>query len=250
VPVPVDRRRRRQPRPGSIVDSQADGPVPVNEPIRGVRVTRMVPSDLPDVARLHLQALPDSFFASLGPRFLRRYHESYLASPSGVTLVATADGQLCGFVVGSSAAEQHSAWVVRHRGIRLAVTGLVAMLLRPLLLTRFLSTRASRYVRGLQRRLPNHVSTSTAASEAASPAVLAHVAVHRAWRRIGLGDRLVRAFEDEVRDEGARTVELVTLDGPEGAGPFYERMGYAFMRSRQDEDGRRWLYFRSALRKR
>ena len=211
----------------------------------------MLLHDLADVAQLHLQALPDSFFASLGPRFLRRYYESFVASPYGVAFVATHEQQLCGFVVGSSAAGPHSAWVVRQRGARLAIAGVLAMLLRPMVLAHFVSTRSSRYAMGLYRRLRGGSGTGPNASATAElPAVLAHVAVHTAWRRIGLGEVLVRAFESEARNKGARTVELVTLEGPEGAGRFYERLGFSHERSRQDEDGRRWLYFRSSTAER
>ena len=228
------------------MDAQPDGPIPIGAPIHGVRVTRMLHQDLPEVAALHLQALPPSFFASLGPRFLRRYYESYLASPYGIGMVATREGRTCGFVIGSAAAADHSAWVVRHRGLRLAAAALVAMLLRPRVLAQFLATRGARYARGVYRRL-RHQPRGEAAGAAASgqPAVLAHVAVHSAWRRMGLGEVLVRAFEQQAAARGGRTVELVTLDGPEGASRFYERLGYATDRVRRDDDGRGWRYFRS-----
>jgi ribosomal protein S18 acetylase RimI-like enzyme len=228
------------------VDAQPDGPIPIGAPIHGVRMTRMLRQDLPEVAALHLQALPPSFFASLGPRFLRRYYESFLVSPHGIGLVATREGRMCGFVIGSADAADHSAWVVRHCGLRLAAAALVAMLLRPRVLAHFLATRGARYTRGVYRRL-RHQADGEAAGAVRSdqPAVLAHVAVHSAWRRKGLGEVLVRAFEQEARARGGRTVELVTLDGPEGAGRFYERLGYVTDRVRRDDDGRRWRYFRS-----
>lgn len=228
------------------MDGQPDGPIPVGKPFHGVRVTRMLHQDLPEVAALHLKALPPSFFASLGPRFLRRYYESFLTSPYGIGLIATREGRTCGFVIGSAAAADHSAWVVRHRGLRLAAAALAAMLLRPRVLAHFVATRGARYARGVYRRLRHRPRSEAAgAAQSGQPAVLAHVAVHSAWRRMGLGEVLVRAFEQEAGARGGRNVELVTLDGPEGAGRFYERLGYTTDRVRRDDDGRRWRYFRS-----
>ena len=231
------------------MDAQPEGPIPLEVPVHsGVRVTRLLVHDLPDVATLHARVLPPSFFASLGPRFLRRYHESFLASPHGIGLAATQQQQLCGFITGSSAAVEHSAWVVRHRGVRLAAAALVAMLLRPRVLLHFLASRMSRYARGLHRRLRHRSSPVTAGSgPARQPAVLAHVAVHSAWQRMGLGEVLVRAFEREVASHGGRVVELVTLDGAQGAAAFYERLGYSSDRVREDDEGRRWVYLRKTL---
>lgn len=234
---------------GRDVDARADDPIPLDEPFHGVRVTRMLLQDVPHVATLHLQALPASFFSSLGPRFLRRYHESFVAGPDGIGFVATHQQRLCGFVIGSTAAASHSAWVVRRRGPRLAVSAFLAMLVRPRVLVHFLSSRGARYARGLYRRVRHQPLAQVADSPTSDqPAVLAHVAVHSAWRRIGLGEVLVRAFEREAQVRGARTIELVTLDGPEGAGQFYERLEYTKDRVRQDDEGRRWLYFRSTPR--
>ena len=228
------------------MDALPDGPIPMDEPFQGARVTRMLMQDAPHVATLHLQALPPSFFSSLGAGFLRRYHESFLASPYGIGFAATHEQQLCGFVVGSAAAADHSAWVVRHRGVRLAVTAMLAMLLRPRVLLHFVMSRSARYARGLRKRLLHHRPAEAAGSATpGQPAVLAHVAVHDAWRQMGLGAVLVQAFEREAHARGAQTIELVTLEGPDGASRFYERLGYRTDRVRQDDEGRRWQYFHS-----
>lgn len=226
------------------MDAQSTGGIPLDGPIHGVRITRLLRTDVDSVAALHLQSLPPSFFSSLGPRFLRRYHESFLASPYGIGVAATHQQQLCGFVIGSVAAADHSAWVVRHRGFQLAASALLAMLIRPRVLLHFLATRGARYARGLYRRLMNQPGVQVASPPAErQPAVLAHVALHSAWRRMGFGAVLVRAFEHEAYKRDAPRVELVTVEGPGGAVSFYERLGYTKGDVRQDGDGRRWRYF-------
>lgn len=226
------------------MDAPPDRPV-ASTHAHEVTTTPLRVHDLPQVAELHLQALPPSFFASLGPRFLRRYHESYLASPHGIALAAVHGQQFCGFVVGSAVPADHSAWVVRHHGLRLARAAVVAMSIRPRVLGRFVSTRSARYLRGVYRRLrPRPPRAVARAATSSHPAVLAHVAVRSAWRGRGVGELLVHAFEAEAHRRGAGTIELVTLAGPGGASRFYERLGYTATRTRQDDDGRRWQYFR------
>lgn len=208
----------------------------------------MQPDDAAGVARLHLQSLPPSFFARLGPRFLTRYYESYVASPHGVALVATRGDRLCGYVVGSSAADDHSAWTLRSRGARLALAGALALLTRPRLAVWFLRSRAGRYARGIRRRLAHRAPAAAGHGAAGVPAgeqsaVLAHIAVDGTQRRTGAGAVLVSAFTRELAQRGVASFELVTLSGPEGAGAFYERLGLTPVRERTDGDGRTWCYY-------
>lgn len=195
-----------------------------------------------EVARLHLQSLPPSFFASLGRRYLTRYYETYVDSPYAVALVATRDDRLCGYVVGSSAATDHATWTLRQRGARLAMAGALAMLVRPSVAVRFVRTRAGRYARGIRRRLTQRTDAGVS-PQSRQAAVLAHIAVDGTQRRTGAGAVLVDAFTRELARRGVTTFELVTLCGPEGAGAFYERLGLEQVRQRTDDDGRDWCYY-------
>lgn len=231
-----------QPDPPAPTDRRADSRA------FSVAVTPLQVRQVAESVAVHRAALPPSFFASLGVRFLRRYHESYVCSPHGIAFAAVRDGRLCGFVVGSAAAADHSAWVVRHRGARLALAGALAMAARPRVLMRFLGSRAGRYARGVHRRLrPVAPGGAAGGRPAQQPAVLAHIAVDDAARGLGVGERLARAFEQAARERGAPAVELVTLDGPAGASRFYERLGYTSGAVRRDDDGRCWRHFRRTL---
>ncbi len=67
-----------------------------------------------------------------------------------------------------------------------------------------------------------------------------------AWRRRGLGTRLLEAAEGEARRRGCRQVVLAThsFQGPD----FYPRFGYSeFARLRDYPTGHDQLYFRKAL---
>ena len=215
--------------------SSGDVEVPAVEP--------MLAGDLPEVVRLHRSSLPSSFFARLGGRYLHEYYRSYLLSPTGITLVVRQEGRLAGFVVGTSAPLEHAAWTVRERGVRLAVRGVLALLVRPWLLVMFLRTRLRRYLQGVARRLrPRPPGPVARALEA--PAVLAHVAVDPGRRGRRLGELLVVSFWNAAQARGAVSLELVTLAGPDGAGGFYDKLGFVLTRCRHDDDGREWCYYR------
>lgn len=110
--------------------SLPESPSPL--PHRSAIVIRpMRREDLPLVAALHARRLPHGFFAALGTGFLRRYHESFRASPHALAHVATGDDRLLGFVTGPHHHAGHYRWVTRHRGIRLAMAGSAALLGRP-----------------------------------------------------------------------------------------------------------------------
>ena len=185
-------------------------------------------------AALHEAALPHGFFGRLGTGFLSAYHESFLASPHAVAYVAeTRDGRV-GFLVGTFG--PHNAWVVRNRWMKLAIRGALALLSRPSELVFFLRTRTLSYVQRLLKARAG--GTATRPHRTAPPAVLTHVAVAPAARGLGVGEALVEAFLDAARKTGATEACLVTLAGPDGAGRFYQRLGWDLHEVRQDRDGR------------
>jgi ribosomal protein S18 acetylase RimI-like enzyme len=202
-------------------------------------------------ARLHERALPDGFFVALGHRFLRAYHESFLASPHGIALLAWSDGRPVGFLVGTTANRLHYRWVARHRGLRLGLALLAGLLVRPHLLRPFLRTRAGRYVRALGRYLRRRAGVQGGAgSGASSPtprrrerrpartAVLTHVAVTDEARGRGAGSALVRAFAEEATRDGAPEAQLVTDADSDANHAFYRRRGWTHREDRRDHDGR------------
>lgn len=196
------------------------------------RVRPIEPSDLDLCAALHAETLPHGFFAGLGRRFLRAYLATFLASPHAVALLVKAGETPVGMIVGILRPGAHTRWVVRHRGVRLALLAGLALATRPRLAVRFARTRISRYRRAWSAR-----KTESPAEPAGRPAVLSHVAVAPAARGAGLGAQLVDAFVDAARAAGCGRVVLVTLAGDGGAAGFYLRQGWIESGLRRDFDG-------------
>lgn len=196
------------------------------------------PDDLDFCAALHAETLPHGFFAQLGYRFLRAYLATFVASPHAVALVATVQDVPVGTVVGILRPRAHTRWVLRHRGVRLALLGGVALAARPRLALRFARTRIGRYRRAWSRR-----QTSAAAEPAGQPAVLSHVAVVPGAQGAGLGRQLVDAFVEAARAAASPGVVLTTLAGEDGAAGFYRRQGWLESGPLQNFDGQSTILF-------
>lgn len=193
--------------------------------------------DLAEVAALHRDELGYGLFPRLGPRFLRSYHAALLDSPETVAVVVRDEQGLAGFLVGSFDHHRHQHWMLRRRGVRLAVAGTIGLLSRPRTLVLFARTRLRRYLRRLRRALPSS-STATSTSQDVAPTrlgVLLHVAVAVDRRGQGLGRLLTERFITEARARGVAQLQLVTAD--DDAAAFYRRLGWEARQTRYDPDG-------------
>lgn len=216
------------------------------------------PADLDAVVGLHLEHLPHGLFPRLGRAFMRRYHCTFLELSRGLSLVAVSTGSdpggrdrvrddevVIGFICGSTDQRKHVAEVISTARGPLLLLGAAALLRRPRLLVHFIRTRSRSYLRRLLRRFD-----TTRAPEGVAPppiAVLAAVAVSPSSRAVGAGTALVAAFVTSVQRAGTSCIELVTLDGPEGAAPFYRTLGWTEVGRHENKDGQAVVVFQMEL---
>lgn len=144
-----------------------------------------------------------------------------------------------GYLVGILDPTRHRRLLLNYHGVSLAARGLFGLMCRPVLLVRFAATRARRYVRALCR---GHRGDSEPSGRSRAPAVLSHPVVERRARDGGLGTRLVEAFLHQAIGAGCRQACLVTIAGPDGAGAFYEKIGWTKVATRRGADGRMLAY--------
>lgn len=205
-------------------------------------------SDLQHTSALHERALDSGLFPALGRGFLRHYHRTFVRSPHAVALVAHEEGEPLGFVFGTVDNEAHQRWVIRRHGWRLALAGLLAMVVRPRVAVTFLRTRVGRYARTLVRAVAPSRPRPVTAREAVPPhggdrggrvgttAVLTHIATERAARSRGIGEQLATAFVARAGDGGAEEARLITTAGGRAA-RFYARLGWRPVTRRAARDG-------------
>ena len=219
---------------GSIPSMREPGP----SPRAACAVRPMGPEDLPFVVSEHRAHFPDGFFARLGTRFLTAYTATYLASPHARAYVVEAEGRPVGFLVGLTDPGGHRAVVLRAHGRRLAVRACAGLTVRPALAWHFLHTRLGRYCRKLiaKRGVPR--CDGAVEPRDGLTAVLAHVVVIDRICSHGLGRALIERFCQDAADAGCARVSLVTAAGAEGAGAYYERIGWRRMGEMRTPEGR------------
>ncbi|MFI9843661.1 GNAT family N-acetyltransferase [Nonomuraea sp. NPDC051941] len=211
---------------------------PSPRPAASLRVMEL--RDIPAVVRLHAADLPHGFFVELGERFLARYYRTFLTSPAGVALVAEVDGELAGFLVGSTDAATHHRHVIRLDRWQLARAGAVSLLVRPKLTARFVRTRIQRYARGI-RRASDDGRPGTAQRK--RQGMLSHIAVDETKRRSGVGSKLVATFVEVARAHGVEHVQLQTAPDNGAAQDFYANLGWKRQDAVHDGDDRAWVPF-------
>lgn len=220
-------------------------PTPGDDARADVSIRPLVSDDLTFVTGLQARELPHGFFHQLGEGFLRRYLATYASSEAAVALVAEREGSPLGFLVGTLDPAAHRQEVLREHGRALAASGLLSLLRRPRVAFWFLRTRALRYAAGVARSLRGR-GTGTADTGRPAPhptAVLNHVAVTPESRGLDVGTRLVDEFLGRVQTAGLDAARLVTLTGSDGAGGFYERLGWRAAGGYVDRDGVAWTRY-------
>lgn len=191
--------------------------------------------DLAAIAALHRDELRYGLFPRLGRRFLHHYHACLLDSPQAVSFVVSDQHGLAGFLVGSLDHHRHHDWMLRRRGLRLAVAGVAGLLAHPRTLVLFARTRLRRYLRRLRRVLSSTATASAQAPMGLRLGVLLHVAVAPARRGEGLGRLLTERFLSEANERGVEELQLVTAD--DDAAAFYRRLSWQERQTRRDADG-------------
>lgn len=197
------------------------------------------PDELEHAAALHAEALSAGFLVGLGHRFVMAYHRTFVDSPHAVAVAARLDGVLVGMLLGVTDPVAHRRWLRRHRALRLARMGTLALLARPRATVRFARTRMPRYWRALRgAERPGPGADEAAERDVRAPAVLSHVAALRGARGLGIGEALVEAFLRSAGASGALRARLATVAGEDGAGGFYRRLGWELEATVVDADGR------------
>lgn len=206
-------------------------------------VRRASSADARAMGRLHVEHLPIGLFPSLGVRFVARWHLAHIDSGQGIALVSydtAAQGEpITGFLVGSiDRASFRRELLTRHRR-DLLLHGACALLVRPLVLARFLRTRSATYVQRLRR--------PRTADPTPGPLVadLTAIAVTPGRHRDGIGRALMKEFLRICTHGGATRAELVADDDASG---FYERTGWRRGRPITTRDGRGLHWFSMDLR--
>jgi len=89
-------------------------------------------TDIEGIVAAHFAAFPSFFLTRLGPSFLNQLYKAFREESSGVCVVALSEGEVIGFVAGTTQPEGFFGKLLRHRWAGFLFSGLGALLRNPL----------------------------------------------------------------------------------------------------------------------
>jgi GNAT superfamily N-acetyltransferase len=184
------------------------------------------PSEVHEMAQVHVGSFRGFYLTQLGPRFLAAYYRLMTTDPGGICIGAFRGSKLVGFVAGFQ--DPHGFYArVRRAAVELGLAALPALMRRPPLAFRFVNNYR------LTRRVLAMPQPGRACAELASLAVCGDE------QGRGIGGRLVRAFVEEAQGSGVLVVKLTTdTNGNDAVNRFYVRTGFTVSRSFEAQPGR------------
>jgi glycosyltransferase involved in cell wall biosynthesis/ribosomal protein S18 acetylase RimI-like enzyme len=178
---------------------------PSRQPVQIRPATR---ADAGQIARLHRQALPDSFLPQLGDRFLRTMYRALVGDPQGVTLVAEGAQGMVGFAGGTASVDAFYRSFRRRYGVAAGIAAAPRML------------RSD-----IRRRLRETASYPDRTANLPAAEILA-IAVDGNHASQGIGTALAQDLLAGLSARGADEVRVTAAATNATATRFYERLGF------------------------
>ena len=198
------------------------------------RVGPLAPSDLAEVARVHISAFPESELGRMGPEAVRRSYLWQFEGPHDLTaLGAWSDGVLVGFLFGGVFRGSTIGFVKRERWFLLG-----QVLRHPGVIVRRASLgRLKLAAKLLVRRTP--APPASERPEAVPPDAFGvlSIAVDPSVQGGGVGRLLMAAAEAAARDSGFSRMHLTVHPDNDQGVRFYETDGW----ERSSADGGPWI---------
>lgn len=192
-----------------------------------VVLTRLRPTEVPELAAMHRRAFAGFFLAQLGEPFLREFYRGFLDDPTAITVVAHdggPDGPLLGVAVGTVKSESFYGRLLRRRWYRFALAGAQAATHEPRVIPRLVRAVAFR------GDTPPGLDAALFASMCVEPAAAGR----------GIGHLLANGWADEATRLGATRAYLTTdRDDNDAVNRFHVRHGWHIESSFETAEGRR-----------
>lgn len=170
-------------------------------------------TDVPQVARIHKNALPEDFLPSLGEEFLEILHRSAVDEQETWTFVFVEGSIVKGFVMGTVNFKNLFLKTLRYNGLNFALIIFKRIMRNPSILLKALETLL----------YPLKEKSSVEAE-------LVVIAVESGTQGKGVGGRLVKRLEQEFRKRKVQEYKVTTLKKYKAAINFYKKLGFKLAR--------------------
>ncbi len=218
-----------------------------------LQIRPILASDRTRSARLHQEVLHMEFLTRCGPAFLRSYHRAWIESPAGFALGAfDGDGALVGVVLGALDPAAHVAGMLRRHGLVLGARLVAAAAFRPRLARELVTTRSTRYARGLWRTMLRPIRQAKAVKapvvdQQSRSGEVTHLFVATSHQGSGVGRALLGEVEVLARRTALEDLVLVTPPD-QAARAFYETLGWSNEGLITSKSGETFVRYRYGLR--
>lgn len=175
-----------------------------------LRVVKLIESK--SLAIIHAEAFKDFFLTSLGPNFLNTYYKSCIKSDEAIAICAIDENEN---IIGISVGCLHSKGF--HK--RLIKQNLVAFMLQGIII---LFTKPKAII-----RLLTNLGKKADKNDTGNYAELLSIAVRPNNNGQGVGNELLKKFEEEAMNKGCLEIALTTdFEKNSKVLEFYKRNGY------------------------
>ncbi len=161
-----------------------------------LKIRNAVKDDLSTVIKVHALAFPGFFLTYMGYGFLKEMYSGYLTHPSGIFLVAVYDGELVGFVTGTTSPGLFFTELRRKRAFFFLLYALPGLLRRPFLVVKKLFS--AMFYHGDK---PAEIKNS---------ALISSIGVAPNMQGKSVGKKLLERFEEQVFSNGVESIYLIT----------------------------------------
>lgn len=168
--------------------------------------------NIKDVARIHLESLPEDFLPSLGIDFLTKiFYQNTLNSSFSITFVKIINGQIAGFLTLAYKSNLFLKNVIFKNFYRTIVIFLKKILSNPYFLKECLDVFSQVFLKEKQKykELPEIVV----------------IAVEKKFRGKGVGQELVNYVKEHLKNKGFTKLIVKTLTSNLPAVKLYEKTG-------------------------
>ena len=181
------------------------------------QIVPLAPRFASAAAEIHAQGQPGTFLTTLGPAFLRALYTEMALSPHCLGYVALDGHEVVGVVVGTTDSGAIFKDLIWHRGPKLILPVLGALVRHPSLFPKLVQTLI----------YPDKVEEDSEIGE------MLFIGVRSPYRGKGIGGMLFRAMEDALRERGVKFMGMTVEDEDEAANSFHQHNGmipqYSFM---------------------
>jgi ribosomal protein S18 acetylase RimI-like enzyme len=181
----------------------------------------LIEKDIRSVSDLHSSVFTDSRSTRLGKHYLRKMYRWFLEKQPHLCLVAEQDGQIVGFLVGAIGG--YGRKIFRYAFLEI----LLGFILHPnLIFRREMFTLWYSYIQAFNPFLSRKIQQASSEPPKVIKASLSSIGVSHSAQGSGIGKKLVMAFEELTRTQGAELLSLSVLAGNIPARRLYESCGW------------------------